>query len=83
MLQYIHLYHRPRRPFLTTLTRFCRILILRFVEDMLPAFKTDSIGRITGFRLLPIKSILAVRDARLLVQSHAKEQYGGTPGGLC
>ena len=40
------------------------------------------IGRITGFRLLPIKSILAVRDARLLVQSHAKEQYGGTPWGL-
>ena len=41
------------------------------------------IGRIIGFRLLPIKSILAVRDARLLVQSHAKEQYGGTPKGLC
>ena len=44
---------------------------------------SDVIGRITGFRLLPIKSILAVRDARLLVQSHVKEQYGGTPGGLC
>ena len=41
------------------------------------------IGRITGCRLLPIKSILAVRDTRLLVQSHAKEQYGGTPGSLC
>ena len=41
------------------------------------------IGRITGFRLLPIKSILAVRDARLLVWSHAKEQNGGTPGGIC
>ena len=42
-----------------------------------------SIGRITGCRLLLTKSILAVRVTRLLVQSHAKEQYGGTPGGLC
>ena len=40
-------------------------------------------SELTRVVLMRVKSILAVPDARLLVQSHAKEQYGGTPKGLC
>ena len=55
-------------------------MVRQIIHDT-PMDQIGLLNRITGFRLLPIKSILAVRDARLLVQSHAKEQYGGTPGG--
>ena len=80
---YCPLYYTQRLTLQNIVSRYTEFKLetLLFGDTNIDNEDNITIGRITGCRLLLIKSILAVRDTRLLVQSHAKEQYGGTPGG--